>query len=324
MVPTVQESPRPRELLSLVIPMHNEEANLTSLFTRLENVLSTLDIDYEIVCVNDGSRDQTWTRLLEWRQRNPRIKLIDLTRNYGKDNALTCGLDYASGDAIVPLDADLQDPPELLPQMVRLWREGWEVVTGKRVDRSSDTPLKRLSAGWFYRFFNAVAELNIPENTGDFRLMDRTVLDKVKLLREKNRFMKGLFAWVGFRTTAVEYTRPERSAGKTSFNYWKLWNFALGGIIAFSTIPLRFWSYLGAAISLFSFAYALFIITKTILLGIDVPGYASIMVVVLSLGGLQLLCLGIIGEYLGRIYIEVKGRPIYLVRETAGIEPQRP
>ncbi|MDX2110318.1 MAG: glycosyltransferase family 2 protein [Verrucomicrobiota bacterium] len=311
----------PHPTLSLIIPMRNEEEGLDLLFSRLETILDEHKIDYELLTVNDGSTDRTMEFLLKHRQRNPRIKILNLTRNYGKDNALSAGLDYATGDAVIPLDADLQDPPELIPAMVNKWREGWDVVYGKRVDRATDSAVKRMSAGWFYKLFNAVSEISIPENTGDFRLMDRVVVEKVRLLHERNRFMKGLFAWVGFRCTSVEYARPERAAGTTKWNYWKLWNFALGGIMAFSTLPLRIWTYVGALISVSAFGYALFLIALKIGWGIATPGYASIMVAVLCLGGLQLLTLGIIGEYLGRIYLEVKGRPLYLVRETHGIDP---
>jgi glycosyltransferase involved in cell wall biosynthesis len=300
--------------------MHNEAEAMDLFFERVEPILEGIGIDYEIVCVNDGSRDTTLQQLLAHRERNPRICVIDLTRNFGKDTALTAGLDHARGAAVIPMDADLQDPPEIVPQMVEKWREGWDVVYGKRVDRASDTAMKRLTAGWFYRFFNMISEIAIPENTGDFRLMDRRVINTVRLLGERNRFMKGLFAWVGFRQTAVEYVRESRSAGTTKWNYLKLWNFALGGIIAFTTVPLRVWSYVGLSISLSAFVYAFFLITRTFFMGVDVPGYASIMVVTLCLGGLQLFSLGIIGEYLARVYVEVKGRPLYLVRDCFGVE----
>jgi len=312
-----------RPLISFVVPMHNEELSLETFFGRVGSVMQPLDCDYEIVCVNDGSRDATMNRLVEASQRDGRIKVVDLTRNFGKDIALTAGLDYATGDAVVPIDADLQDPPECVPEMIRLWREGWDVVYGTRIDRSSDTLGKRISANWFYQIFNSISEIPIPANTGDFRLMDRLVVGDVRRLRERNRFMKGMFAWVGYRQTSVDYARPVRQVGETSWNLWKLWNFALDGIVAFTTLPLRVWSYLGVLISVGSFLYAVVLMLRVLVFGADVPGYASIMVVVLVFGGLQLLTMGIVGEYLARIYLEVKQRPLYLVRETHGLEPTR-
>jgi len=316
--------PRPaRPLISFVVPMHDEESSLQAFFARVEAVMQSLDSDYEIICVNDGSRDGTLNQLVEAAGRDARIKVVDLTRNFGKDIALTAGLDYTSGDAVVPIDADLQDPPECVPEMIRLWREGWDVVYGTRIDRSSDTMGKRISANWFYHIFNSISEISIPANTGDFRLMDRRVVGDVRRLRERNRFMKGMFAWVGYRQTSVDYARPVREAGETSWNLWKLWNFALDGIVAFTTLPLRVWSYLGGLISVGSFFYAVILMLRVLVWGADVPGYASIMVVVLVFGGLQLLTMGIVGEYLARIYLEVKQRPLYLVRDTHGLEPIR-
>jgi glycosyltransferase involved in cell wall biosynthesis len=251
---------------------------------------------------------------------NPRVKLIDLSRNFGKELALTAGLDHASGEAVIPIDADLQDPPELIGEFVRLWREGYDVVYGVRKLRTGDGLGKRLTARMFYHLFNSLTEVCIPENTGDFRLMDRRVVEALRRLPERNRFMKGLFSWVGFRQTGVEYDHDARAAGTSKFKFWKLWNFAIDGITAFSTLPLRVWSYVGVGISLLAFLYAMFIMFRTLAMGSDVPGYASLIVAVLFLGGIQLITLGVIGEYLGRLYAEAKQRPPYVVGRTYGFD----
>lgn len=296
--------------------MHNEEDALAPFFARLLPALESLGETFEIVCVNDGSRDATLERLLAMRQGEPRIQVLDLSRNFGKEAALTCGIDYARGDAVIPIDADLQDPPELIVDMVRWWRQGFDVVLAQRLDRSADNILKRKTAEWFYRLHNAISEPSIPPNVGDFRLMDRKVVEALKLLPERRRFMKGLFAWVGFRQATIPYARESRQAGTSKFSGWALWNLALEGITSFSTAPLRIWTYLGLAIALVAFAFGAFIIGRVIFLGRDLPGYASLITVVLFLGGVQLIGMGILGEYLGRIYSEAKGRPIYIVRDS--------
>ena len=247
---------------------------------------------------------------------NSEIRIVDLSRNFGKEAALTAGLNTASGDVVVPIDVDLQDPPELILQMIEKWREGYDVVVGKRINRDSDTWAKRKSAAWFYRLHNKISEPKIPENVGDFRLMDRSVVEALNTLPESRRFMKGLFAWVGFKTAIVEYARPERVAGTTKFNGWRLWNFALEGITSFSTDPLRIWLYLGGMVAFISLLFSIFIVLKVLIYGTDIPGYASVVVFVTFLGGLQLIGIGIIGEYLGRAYIESKRRPIYFVRRV--------
>ncbi|RKP50849.1 glycosyltransferase family 2 protein [Trinickia fusca] len=304
-----------RTLLSLVVPFYNEQESIAHFFPRVTAILDGLDgVDFEIVCVNDGSRDGTYQALVAAARGDARIRVIDLTRNFGKEAALTAGLDEAKGDIVIPFDADLQDPPELIPQMVAKWREGFDVVVARRVDRRSDTFMKRKSALLFYRFHNKLADVKIPENVGDFRLMSREVIEALKHLPESRRFMKGLFAWVGFRTAMVDYVREARSAGETSFSAWKLWNFALEGLTSFSTAPLRIWFYLGSTIALLSFAFACEIIIKTLVKGVAVPGYASLLVSILFMGGVQLIGIGIIGEYVGRIYIESKRRPVYLIR----------
>ncbi len=306
--------------LSIVIPIYNEEENLNHLFERLESVLDRLQMNYEIICINDGSKDNSLMGLIQHHSRNSAIKVINLSRNFGKETALTAGLDYANGHAVIPIDADLQDPPELIEDLVTKWREGYDVVYGTRRSRKEEGWLKQVTANSFYRVIGGMSPVSIPPNTGDFRLLDRRVVDVLKQMPERNRFMKGLFAWVGYKQTAVFYDRPQRYKGKTTWNYWKLWNFALEGITSFSFLPLKVWSYIGLSFAGCSFLYGTFLILRTFFLGRDVPGYASIMVAILFLGGIQLMSLGIIGEYLGRVYQEVKGRPLYLVRESYGFQ----
>jgi len=299
--------------ISIVAPFHNEEENVDEFFNLVLPIIRAESDSIEVVCVNDGSSDTTLAQLRRWREKEPVIRVVNLSRNFGKENALTAGLDHATGDVIIPMDSDLQDPPELIPQMIEKWREGYDVVYARRTVRNTDTLTKRMTAVWYYRLFNSIADRPIPDNTGDFRLMDKKVLGEVKKLGESARFMKGLFSWVGFRCTAVEYERPPRHDGKESLNFRNLWRLALDGITAFSTVPLKIWSYIGMGVAGIAFLYGLVIIFKTLILGIDVPGYASIMVIVLFLGGVQLLSLGVIGEYVGRIYLEVKKRPHYIV-----------
>lgn len=301
--------------LSLVVPVFNEVETVALFVDSVSEVFSSCEqIALEMVFVNDGSTDDTLSCLLRLQESDDRIKVVDLSRNFGKEAALTAGLEACTGKLIVPLDVDLQDPPELIPEMIKKWQEGYEVVLGRRVNRDSDSWAKRSSANWFYRIHNKIATPKIPENVGDFRLMDRCVVDALKEFPESRRFMKGLFAWVGFRTAVIEYSRPERSAGVSKFNGWKLWNFALEGLTSFSTDPLRVWTYLGVAVSAISFLLAAFIVMRVIIHGVDVPGYASLMVTVTFLGGLQLIGIGVLGEYLGRTYMESKRRPVYLVR----------
>lgn len=316
-----------RPVLSIVAPFFNEEANIDWFFERLLPALDDTGETYEIVCVNDGSRDRTLDRLLAAQSRVKGVRVLDLSRNFGKEAALTAGLDHVAGDAVIPIDSDLQDPPELISEMVAKWREGYEVVLAQRTDRSSDHPVKRWSANGFYWLHNKIADVKLPENVGDFRLMDRRVVEAVRRLSERQRFMKGLFAWAGFRQAVVTFRREARPAGETSWSGWRLWNFALDGVTSFSTVPLKLWTYIGAIVSFGAFLYACFILFKTIFYGIDTPGYASLMVVVLFFGGIQLLCLGILGEYVGRVLIETKQRPVYLLRaihEAPAPETERP
>jgi glycosyltransferase involved in cell wall biosynthesis len=323
--PTVIEAgltPRERagKLLSVVAPMHDEAPVLAAFFERIEAALGTLGVGYEIICVDDGSRDATLTGLVARAAKDPAVKVIALARNFGKEAALTAGIEAARGDMVVPIDADLQDPPELIAEFVRLWEQGYDVVYGSRADRSSDTAMKRTTARLFYRVFNRVSDLDIPESAGDFRLMDRQVVEALKLLPERNRFMKGLFAWVGFRQIGAPYARPERAAGTTSMGYLRLFRFALDGITSFSTVPLRVWSVLGLVAALFAVIGAIVIVGQVLIFGRQAPGYASLMVVILLGFAVQMIAFGVLGEYVGRLYQEVKGRPIYVVRARIGFD----
>lgn len=306
--------------LSIVVAAYNEEDVLDLFFARLQDVLATIGESYEIICVNDGSRDRTAEILAAHNARDPRIRVINLARNFGKELALTAGLDATRGRAVVPLDADLQDPPELIGEFLRLWREGYDVVYAVRNARDTDSWMKRTTAKVFYAMLRRVSNVDIPPNAGDFRLMDARVVEALRGLRERNRFMKGLFSWVGFRQTSIGYERPVRAAGKTKFNYWKLWNFALDGITGYSTVPLRAATYFGLLFAVLAMVYGLYLLVRTMIWGTDVPGYASTMVAVIFMGGIQLLVLGIIGEYLGRLYSEAKQRPLYIIDSRLGFE----
>jgi glycosyltransferase involved in cell wall biosynthesis len=299
-----------------VVPVFNEEESVALYVQTVRGVLESAGLDFEILFINDGSQDGTLPRLMELAEADKKVRIINLSRNFGKELALTAGIDLAVGDVLVPMDVDLQDPPELIPQFLNRWREGYDVVYGVRSSRKHDNITKRTTAALFYRVFNGLSHLQVPDNAGDFRLIDRKVADIIRQMPERNRFMKGLFAWVGFNSVGVPYERPQRAAGTTKWSHWRLWNFALDGLFSFSTLPLRVWTYIGAAVALFSFAYGSFIIIRTLMLGIDIPGYASLLTVVLFLGGLQLLSVGVLGEYLGRLFIEVKGRPLYVIESV--------
>ncbi|SAL38896.1 glycosyltransferase family 2 protein [Caballeronia humi] len=312
------------DIISLVVPFYNEEDVIDEFFATVRPVLDAVpDSDYEIVCVNDGSRDLTLEKLLKYSIGDRRIKVVDLSRNFGKEAALTAGLDHARGDAVIPLDADLQDPPHLIPRLIEKWRDGFDVVIAIRSERLTDSYAKRSTASWFYRVHNAISDVKIPGNAGDFRLMSRQAVDALKLLPENHRFMKGLFAWIGFETASIEYVRQPRAAGTTKFSGWKLWNFALEGVTSFSTLPLRVWTYIGGLTAAFAFVLAAYLILRTVIRGVDVPGYASIFTAVLFLGGMQLVGIGVIGEYVGRIYSETKRRPVYIVRKFYQHDTQR-
>ncbi len=323
-----QRTRRPADpLLSLVVPVFNEEESIGIFLDTVVPLMERDGFRFEIVFVNDGSRDNTLGQLLDRSATDRRLKIVNLSRNFGKEAALTAGIDHAKGDVIVPMDIDLQDPPELIEPFMARWREGYDIVYGVRTLRTSDTTAKRVSASWFYRVFNSMSPVRIPENVGDFRLVDRRAIDVLRQLPERNRFMKGLFAWVGFNAIGVPYERPQRAAGASKFNLWRLWNFALDGVVSFSTAPLRAWFYVGVVIAAVAILYALFIVTRVLIFGIDTPGYASLLIVVLLMGAIQLLSLGIIGEYLGRLFLEVKSRPIYVIEgvyEDGTVQPQKP
>jgi glycosyltransferase involved in cell wall biosynthesis len=299
-------------LISLIVPVFNEENCIDAFVAAIVRELEGKH-RYEIVFVNDGSRDATLSVLRAAKARNPAIVIISFSRNFGKEAALTAGLDHAKGDAVIPIDVDLQDPPELIGRFIERWLAGVDVVYGARASRASDSALKRTTAHSFYSIFNRLSPIRIPPDAGDYRLMDRRVVDEIKRLRESNRFMKGLMAWPGFSSEAIAFERTRRVAGTASFNYWRLWNFALDGLTGFSTVPLRLWLYVGLFVSVLSMLYALFIVLHVLLSGNSVPGYPSLMVAVMFFGGVQLISIGIVGEYVGRIFLEVKGRPIYIV-----------
>ncbi|MPZ32277.1 MAG: glycosyltransferase [Rhodospirillales bacterium] len=323
-----QRARRPADpLLSLVVPVFNEEESIDLFLDTVPPLMERDGFRFEIVFVNDGSSDNTLAHLLDRGALDRRLRIVNLSRNFGKEAALTAGIDHARGDVIVPMDIDLQDPPELIEPFMARWREGYDIVYGVRTQRAWDTAAKRLSANWFYRVFNSMSPVRIPENVGDFRLVDRRAVEVLRQLPERNRFMKGLFAWVGFNAVGVPYERPRRAAGSSKFNLWRLWNFALDGVVSFSTAPLRAWFYVGVVIAAIAVLYALFIVTRVLLFGIDTPGYASLLIAVLLMGAIQLLSLGIIGEYLGRLFLEVKGRPIYVIEgiyENGDIRAPKP
>ena len=311
--------------LTLIAPVKDEEAAIPPFLERVVPILDRLFAEsgpegaWEILFVDDGSEDNTLAAILKAHQSDKRVRALSLSRNFGKEAALTAGLDHASGQAVIPIDVDLQDPPEVIGAMLAKWRDGYEVVYGVRTNRESDSLPKRLTAEFYYRAHNYLSSDKIPEHAGDFRLLDRSVVDIIKQMPERNRFMKGLFAWSGFRQAAVEYERAPRAVGTTKFRYWKLWTLALDGLTSASTMPLRIWSYVGLVIAFFALLYAVYVVAHTILFGSDVAGYPSLMVAVLFFGGLQLVSLGVLGEYVGRILIETKRRPLYVVRKKIGI-----
>lgn len=306
-------------LVSLVVPFYNEGAAVPVFFEAISHVLTSIDTAaFEIVCVDDGSKDDTLARLLEAARSDQRIRIVELSRNFGKEAALTAGLDMATGDAVIPMDADLQDPPELIAGMVEKWQRGADVVLARRIDRNNDSLLKRCTASLFYKIHNRVSLTEIPANVGDFRLMNRAAVDALKRLPERQRFMKGMFAWIGFHTDIIDYVRPARAAGSSKFTGWKLWNFALEGFTSFGSVPLRIWTYVGLLGTALSAIYIVVIVARVLIHGIAVPGYASLLVSILFFGSLQLLSIGILGEYIGRIYAESKQRPVYIVRQHHG------
>jgi glycosyltransferase involved in cell wall biosynthesis len=312
---TVQSYLTERLLLSIVVPAYDEEAVIREFHRRLSAVVQELGCQSEIVYVNDGSTDGTLAAMETLKKSDSQVAIVDLSRNFGKEIALTAGLDHATGDAVVVIDADLQDPPELIPELVRYFREGYDVVYAQRTSRVGEGFIKRSTAHLFYRLIRAFSRVKIPEDTGDFRLLSRRAVDSLKLLREQHRFMKGLFAWIGYRHKAVPYNREPRLAGHTKWNYWRLWNFALEGFTSFTIAPLKIATYLGIVTAVAAFVYALRIIYKTLIYGDPVAGYPSLMVAVLFLGGVQLMTIGVLGEYLGRMFDETKKRPLYFLND---------
>lgn len=311
-------APRPEGLaclLSVVVPVYNEEAVLPKFHHRLSSVLRGLDCRIEIVYVDDGSRDYTALALQDIRDQDPAVAILELSRNFGKEVAMTAGLDHTHGDAVVIIDADLQDPPELIPELLAQWQAGYDVVYAQRTSRAGESMTKKTTAALFYRLMRRISRVGIPVDTGDFRLLSRRAVAALAGLRERHRFMKGLFAWIGYEQTAVPYQREPRQEGETKWSYLALWDFALEGITSFSTVPLKLATYLGTFTAFAAFLYGLFIIVQTLLFGNPVAGYPSLLVVVLFLGGIQLMALGVIGEYLGRMFEETKGRPLYLIKD---------
>jgi len=304
-----------RKRIAIVIPAYNEEDNVEIAYKRLKEVLDSTNYDYELIFVDDGSKDNTLSKLLELYEKDKKVKVISLSRNFGKEIALSAGLDYVDADAVIPFDVDLQDPPEVIPKLIAKFEEGYDVVNAVRIKREGETFLKRFTSKAFYKIINILSDIEIPQDVGDFRLISKAALNAVKQIRERKRFMKGIFAWVGFKTTSVYYERAPRHAGKTKWNYFKLINLAIEGITSFSIAPLRLASLLGLFVSFVAFLYAMWIIIQKLVYGNPVKGYPSIMVAILFLGGVQLITIGIIGEYVGRIYEEVKQRPLYIVKK---------
>jgi glycosyltransferase involved in cell wall biosynthesis len=305
--------------LSIVVPMLNESAVLDGFFARLVPVLEGVTAHWEILCIDDGSTDDTFQHLEAVRAAEPRVRLIGLSRNFGKENALSAGLDFAAGQAAIPMDADLQDPPELIPQMVAKWREGYDVVLAKRSSREGEGLAKRTTAHLFYRLIGRMGNVDIPENVGDFRLMDRRVIEALAALPERSRFMKGVFAWLGFRQTTIDYAREPRAAGIAKQNWPRLFALAVDGIVSFSAAPLKIWSYVGFVVAALAGGYGIFIVLRTLFFGVDVPGYASLLAAVLFMNGLVLIGLGVLGEYMARIFVEVKRRPVYIIAAHSGV-----
>lgn len=310
-----------RPLVSILVPCYNEAESIEHFYRAITQVMDAQpDVQFEVVFVDDGSQDDTLGRMTAVVSADERFRVLELSRNFGKEAALTAAVDHARGDAIIPIDVDLQDPPEVIHQLIAAWRNGAEVVLARRTNRQSDSVLKRSTATIFYRLHNKLSTVKIPEDVGDFRLLDRVAVDALVRLPERQRFMKGLFAWIGFKTVVINYTRHVRTAGKTKFSGWKLWNLALEGITSFSAAPLKVWTYVGGIGAVGSLAYAAYITLLKLISGIAVPGYPSLLVTMLFLGSVQLIGIGILGEYIGRIYMESKGRPPYIVRKQYGTQ----
>ncbi len=311
-------------LISVVVPVYNEDEVLPAFHKRTSAVLDSMSIAAEVIYVNDGSDDNTLPVLMDLRERDSRVAIVDLSRNFGKEIALSAGLDYAKGSAVIVIDADLQDPPELIPTLVKDWQDGFDVVYAKRSTREGETFLKKVTAHAFYRLISRVSRVEMPEDVGDFRLLSRQTVESLKQLREQHRSMKGLFAWIGYSQKAVLYQREPRFAGQSKWSYWSLWNFAIEGITSYTIAPLKVATYVGIAVALLAFVYAGVIVYRTLMYGNPVAGYPSLIVLILFLGGVQLITLGMIGEYLGRVFDETKRRPLYFVRDYHPAEAKLP
>ncbi|KFJ42569.1 glycosyltransferase family 2 protein [Francisella philomiragia] len=304
------------KLTSIIIPVKDESEGIDHLFNRLMPILEQLPTKYELVFINDGSNDNTLDLLLEKQKSIPEIAIVDLSRNFGKEAALFAGFANCKGDAAISIDADLQDPPELILEMVEHWLNGYEVVTAVRENRDTDTSTKKHTAGLFYTVMNKISETKLTPNAGDYRLLNRAAINAFLELKEKVRFNKGLLTWIGFKEKIVYHAREERVAGQTKWNYWKLFKFSIDGITSFSRAPLEIWSYIGVFVAFMSFLYGSFFILKSLVFGIDVPGYPSLITFILFFSGLQMIGIGMLGSYIGRIFIETKHRPLYIVREV--------
>lgn len=303
-----------KKLITILVPAYNEQEVLNLLYERLEKLMNeNTNYDFEVLLVNDGSKDKTFEIMQELRKKDKRICYLNLSRNFGKETAMIAGLDYCKGDAVVIIDADLQDPPELIPDMIKYWEQGYDDIYAKRKSRDGETWLKKFTSKMYYRILQAFTRIEIQKDTGDFRLLDRRCVEALKSMRENQRYTKGLFSIIGYNKKEILYNRDPRAAGKTKWNYGKLINLSIDGITSFTTTPLRWAAIMGGGISVIGFIYMIYIIIKTIITGVDVPGYASLMVVILFLGGIQLIFLGIIGEYLGRTFNESKCRPLYFI-----------
>ena len=311
-------------LISVIIPVFNEEKGLGLLVDRLLPVLESLEHPFEVVFVNDGSRDGTLDELKKLNTRDKRLKLISFSRNFGKECAIAAGLAYARGDAVIVMDSDLQHPPETIRNFMARWREGYQVVYGQRLDRRTDGPVRRLMSKIFYRVFHLLTKTELPRDAGDFRLLDRKAVDALNRIGERARYNNGLYSWIGFRSVGVPYSVGDRSVGASKWSPRRLTHFAIDGLTSFSNVPLKIWSYLGLLVSLIALGYATVFFVKTLIFGVDVPGFPTLVISIMMLSGAQLISLGVLGEYLARVYDEVKGRPLYIVAEDAGFdEPNR-
>ncbi|MBR6033327.1 MAG: glycosyltransferase family 2 protein [Clostridia bacterium] len=303
-----------KKLVTILVPAYNEQEVLPMLYERLVNLIDGLpNYDFEVLFVNDGSKDNTLNIIMELRQKDQRICYLNLSRNYGKETAMIAGLDYAKGDAVIIIDADLQDPPELIPEMIKYWEEGYDDIYAKRRSRKGETFLKKFTSKMYYKILQSFTRIDIGKDAGDFRLLDRRCVEALKLMRESQRYTKGLYSWIGYNKKEILFDRDPRAAGKTKWNYGKLVNLSIDGITSFTTAPLRWATFFGLAVSFIGFVYMIYTIVKTIVKGIDVPGYASTIVIILFLGGIQLVFLGVLGEYLGRAFYETKSRPLYFI-----------